>query len=259
MEHSWVDEYYKTLDFFYGEPHHLRRPKNADVKLKPRKIVRERVGKMEVTLNQQIRQFLSLAPRSLRNRLFEFALGSPMPGEFMMVGGDIDADYGLQNSTQPDFLFTAHDKTVSMEMKIEAKCSIEQILKYSLLALAVELHAKRTLDHCLVLLGKGEFATLFQDRCFTSIEEVLCTLKAESHKEKHQGFLSKRPKHFREEESRFVEIVASLSIGYITYGDLANVLRAEISGLGGCPGAEVYRNLAEGMVKELEDRKLTFS
>src|ERR1700682_4034684 len=100
MVSSWVDAYYEALDFFFWEPQHLGRKKHTDAKLKTHYDVQAHLRVMEVTLNHQLKQFFSLAPRSLRNRLFESALGKTISGDFVMVGDDFDKRYHLQGCTQ---------------------------------------------------------------------------------------------------------------------------------------------------------------
>jgi hypothetical protein len=74
-EGSWIDGCYDTLDFFFWEPQHLGRQRHENAKLKGLKAVQDNVRTLEVTLNHQIKQFLTLAPSSFRNRLFESVLG----------------------------------------------------------------------------------------------------------------------------------------------------------------------------------------
>jgi len=81
---------------------------------------------MEVTLNHNIRQFFLLAPDILRKRLFEKLFGRPFCGAFVMHGPGLDTEFALGNCMQPDFLFTSEAEVVSLEMKVKAKCSVDQ-------------------------------------------------------------------------------------------------------------------------------------
>jgi hypothetical protein len=253
-EESWVDRYYEALDFLYWEPQHLGRAKAVNSKLNTLTKVQMHLRLMEVTLNHLIKQFFSLAPSSFRNRLFECGLTGPVSGDLLMVGSNFDREYNLQNSTQPDFLFTTAEGTFSLEMKIDSRSSVQQVLKYALLALAVELkQGNKQMKHSLVFLAKGSFPNLWETRgAFTSVEALKQTLAKETH-----TFLNGKQKHFQELEQRYSEIVDSLSIGFISYESFAALLQNEIDLTDGGIGSLVYRKLLSAMLGELTRRRLT--
>lgn len=255
MEESWIARYYEAVTFFYWEPQHLGRQKNAKVTLTAERM-RTRIELMEVTLNHQLNQFFSLAPRSLRTRLFERVLGVTLfSTDFCMAGRECDKEYELRNAMQPDFPFVAQDlkQAVFMEMKIGAKTSIEQLLKYVLLALSVELKHKMEMKHSHVLLGKGTFSGLWK-RQLASVDHLRPLLT----EKEIDAFLVGKSASIRDNKARFCEIVSEMQIGFITYQDLSQCLEAEIEASDGCAGAEVYCNLVNGMIGELRRRKLAF-
>lgn len=249
-EDSWVESYYDTLSFFYWEPQHIGRKKYVDPRLKSALEVQNHVRTMEVTLNHQIKQFLCLAPDSFRNRLFRSALGREVVGHFIMAGSDACK---VCAAVQPDFLFTTDDSTVSVEMKIGAKSSITQVLKYALLALAVEQkHDGREMEHSLIFLGVDDFSRLWRERF--SEDDLRQGLELEKFTF-IQG-LSGKGKRPRDQEARFAQIVSSLSIGFINYQHFANLLHEEFPSADGSPGEQVYRKLVDGMIAEMKRRKL---
>jgi hypothetical protein len=63
---------------------------------------------------------------------------------------------------QPDLLFVSNEAVVSMEMKIKAKCSVDQFLKYALLGLKVETTQESRKAHYLMILGQGGLANQFK-------------------------------------------------------------------------------------------------
>jgi hypothetical protein len=71
------------------------------------------------------------------------------------------------------------------------------------------------------------------------------------------SFLSTQPTRFHEHEGRFREIVASLDLAFISYSELAELLRdAALPDSDETTGAEVYRKLSAGMLAELRGRGL---
>jgi len=252
MQNSWIDTYYDSLEFFYWEPQHLGKKKHDNAEFKSLKHVQKHVRNMEVTLNHNIQQFFSLAPNELRNNLFLQFFNQEFSGIFSLDERDVDKKYNLVNSTQPDIVFTSPTTTVSIEMKVGAKSTITQVLKYALLSLAIELIDGVKRSHYLGLLGPGTFTRQWKE-AFTTPEDLrVALMNADT-----QTFIAKQPAHFRSHRERFKEILANLVIGFQDYESFADVL------LKGSPnpddktnGAEVYRNLISGMVGELKFRKL---
>jgi hypothetical protein len=210
---------------------------------------------MEVTLNHNLRQFFLLAPDSLRNRLFGHLFEPPFHGSFAMQGRGVDRDFHLDNCMQPDFLFVSATDVVSIEMKIaskSSKSSVDQVLKYALLGVAVELQQGKERRHSLILLGPGKFPALFRNR-FETEAKLRDSLAGED----LAAFLKNKPKRFRGEQERLKRIVEHMRVQFLGYSGLAEFLQGEIPGEGDpSPGAEVYRKLIDGLLQEIRLREL---
>jgi hypothetical protein len=253
MEPNWIDSYYEALQFFYWEPQHIGRKKHVSAEFDTIEKVIKHVRRMEVTLNHNLNQFFLLAPVSLRNDLFRQIFKREFILEFVMHGCDINREFQLVYSVQPDFLFTSDKELVSIEMKVGAKSSISQVLKYALLGLAVEMYAGQHKSHYLGFLGFGEFSKQWQEQ-FPSVAELKLAIANTD----LSSFLGNQPSHFREHQARFSEIVASIEIESINYSQFAEFLRNTAPpNCDQSPGAEVYRNLISGLVEEFRRRHLT--
>jgi hypothetical protein len=249
---DWTGSYYEALEFFYWEPQHLGRKKYANTTLTSVDKVREHLHRMEVTLNHNLHQFLLLAPTTLMTRILRVAFGLTYKGPFTLHGRNVDAEFRLQNSVQPDLLLTTEDNAISVELKLGAKCSVSQVLKYALLGLAVELHRGHRIDHALLLMGRGEFRRQWYEQLSSCAD-----LQAEIVSADLAGFMSRQPVHFREHSGRFAEIVRSLRLAYLDYERFAAVLREAFPREDEqSEGAEAYRNLLSGMIHELRRRTL---
>jgi hypothetical protein len=262
MQSSWIDSYYEAVEFFYWEPQRLRPKSDAAAELamlaktakKSSKLdgVLNRLRQMEVTLNHNIKQFLLLAPDSLRNDLFGKMFNRPFKGTFVMQGRDVDTEFKLDNCTQPDFLFISELDVVSIEMKVNAKCSVDQVLKYALLGLAVEMQ-QGPKKHYLTLLGSGDFVKQFRGKRFDSPDKLTTDIK----KEELNLFLRNKPRRFRERQECLQEIVNKMQVQFLNYAEFVAFLENAAPLLvDQSPGAEVYRKLIAGLCKEIKDRHL---
>lgn len=158
----------------------------------------------------------------------------------------------LEKALQPDLLFVSDVEVVAVEMKITTKCSLSEVLRYALLGLAVELRAGAPRRHCLVLLGRGDFAGQWHEQ-FGSVTELKLAIAHED----LDTFLTTQPDRFLKHAARFREIVAGLDLAFISYAELAAFLReAAPPDSDETPGAEVYRKLIAGMLAELRGRGL---
>lgn len=246
-EPSWLETYYTALEFFYWEPQHLGRIKDPRTQLDSIAKVAARLRGLEVTLNHNLDQFFRLAPSALRNRLFETAFRETLSSPFTMHGHNANQEFRLQNFTQPDFLFESAAEVVSVEMKIKAKCSIDQVLKYALLGLAVEHERKAQRNHFLLLLGKGRFADLWHGK-FEHVE----SLKAALENAATEVILSKAPEHLRNSKGDFHRIVAGLRVAWMTYADLIKFINSTLPAEDdSSPFAEVYRKLVGAVAEEI--------
>lgn len=262
MKANWIDCYYEALEFFYWEPQHLRLRTDAAIEAKSlakvaketKRVdrVRTHLRKMEVTLHHNIRQFLLLAPDSFRNTLFSNVFNRQFEGLFVMAGREVDAEFNLDDCTQPDFLFISERDVVSIEMKVSAKCSVDQVLKYALLGLAVEMQ-QGPKQHYLALLGFGDFIDQFRGKRFDSPDKLIDVVKMQD----LHSFLQDKPRCFRERQERLQEIVKGMQVQFLNYADFTAFLEhAAPPVLDQSPGAEVYRKLIFGLCKEIKDRKL---
>jgi hypothetical protein len=264
MKPNWIDSYYEGLEFFYFEPQHMRFSQPASEELQALEQVAKQatkadqvlkhLRKMEVTLNQNIRQFFCIAPNSLFEGLMHAIFGSSQRfnGEFRLYGREVDSELDLRNSTQPDFLFVSDESVVSIEMKIGAKCSLDQVLKYALLGLAVEIKQQGNKHHCLLLLGRGDFTNQFKERF-----ETLEVLKDHATKKELDDFLRNKPSWATAKRGRLREILLGMDVEFWNYERLAEYIRPlRPADSDRSAGAEVYRKLIDGLLEELMLRKL---
>jgi hypothetical protein len=252
LERTWTQCYYDSLEFFYWEPQHLGKKKHDKATSKTVGEVRENLRKKEVTLNHNLSQFFVLAPPSVRCQLFHFAFSRPFKNEYTLHGRGIEEGYDLACSTQPDLFFTSPAEVISVEMKIEAKSTVDQVLKYALLGLADEIASGRQKSHYLTYLAPGQFPTLWKQG-FQDVGQLKRALRDANLSE----FLRKHPRRFHDQATQFRRIIDEMTLGSTTYSELARLLQNLMpQESDSSDGAFVYRKLIEGLVGELQLRKL---
>ena len=261
---DWLDSYYEALEFFYWEPQHFRAKTNAAAEVKKLDEIAKKstrfgqvtshLRQMEVTLNHNINQFFLLPPDAFRNSLFEkLFVSSQFKKAFEMQGREIDEKFALGSCMQPDLLFISEGEVVSIEMKIKSQCSIDQVLKYVLLGRGIEITQKVQKEHYLVLLGPGAIENQFTQR-FKSSDEITDALK----KEDLTKFLSKKPPIFRQDQEHLQRIVKNMKVRFLNYEELTNILTDAVPQQSDqSAGAEVYRNLINGLCHEISRRRLS--
>lgn len=256
MEIGWQDYYYDILEFYYAEPQHLNRLKYGPKKTNKFPKVRKQLQLLEVPLNHLMTQFFLLAPDVLCGGLFTEMFGGRFEDKFALYGRDVDAELRLENSVQPDFVFLSETNVVCMEMKLDARCSVDQVLKYALLGLAVEIWKEQSVGHHvamrhhLAILGRGPFCKW--EGGFKSLEAV----KEAVHDADLTKFLQGKPAHFRNRPEQFKLIVEQLQkhLQFWTYDHVAQFLAGAVSNPDDC--ADVCRKLLRGLLTEFENRGL---
>lgn len=251
-EPSWVDTYYESLEFFNQEPQHIGRRKYNDAQFRTLSEVRKPLRAMEVTLNQNLQQFFSLAPDTLRNQLFQELFNVRFDEPLVLLARDVDVEFALDNCMQPDILFASESEMVSLEMKVGARCSVDQVLKYALLGLAAEMKYGHQKKHFLAILAPGTLTSQFPER-FGDIqslrEAILC--------EDLGRFLINKPRQFRERQKRLQDIAANLQLAFVNYKRLAEMFHEYAPPMNDkSPGAEVFRKLVSGVIGEFRRRHL---
>ena len=153
---------------------------------------------------------------------------------------------------QPDLLFISDIEAVAMEIRLGHRLSLAQVLEFALMSLAVELDLGAPRRHCFVLVGAGNFSSQWEDQ-YSSVTVLKIALGDED----PALFLRMQAERFHRHEDRFLEIVVGFDLAFLSFADLAMLLReAAPSGTETSPGVEVYRELIAGVLAEFDPRRL---
>jgi len=215
----------------------------------------ESIGKPDrsaAALEKDLHQFFLLAPPALRNELFESLFARRFSHPLTLQRSDVGSESGLGNAMQPDLLFISDVEAVTMEIRLGHRLSLTQVLKLALAALALELDLGAPRRHCFALVGAGNFSSQWEDQ-YSSVTELKIAL---GHTDPAL-FMRTQAERFHRHEDRFLEIVAGFDLAFLSFADLATLLReAAPSGTETSPGVEVYRELIAGVLAEFDPRRL---
>jgi hypothetical protein len=243
MEPDWTASYCEALESFHREPQHTGCKPNAGSELEPL---------ARAMLNQNLHQFFLLAPTHLRNELFTSLFARRFSHPLILHRSNVDGDFDLENAMRPDLLFVSDTEAVAMEIRLGRAWSLAQVHEYALMALALELQLGSPRRHCFALIDAGDFRSQWKGR-YSSVTELKIALSHED----PTLFLRAQAERFHKHEERFMEIVVSLDLAFLSFADLAASIRdAAPSETDMSPGAEVYRKLIAGMLAEFDGRRL---
>jgi hypothetical protein len=248
---SWVDEYYETFELLFWEPQHIGRRKNPLTRLRGPREVLARARRLEVTLNQQLSTMLSLLPERWVEGLLEFLTGRK-PGPEIALGSAETRERQVVhgNVTQPDVACYGEGEVLAVEMKVDARCDLDQVRKYLLLAALEGAESPADTRFGLGFLGRGDCRSFFREG-FADVEAVRAAVLAQP----MPATLGTMATATHADAMR--EIAAGCSLQYRSYAELDAHLGGRCAGLDPAdPGAETLLSLVRGFRGALEARGL---
>jgi|SaaInlLV_10m_DNA_3_1039740.scaffolds.fasta_scaffold15591_2 hypothetical protein len=250
---KWTSEYYDAMEFYYWEPQHLGKIKNPSSRYNNQFQSLEHIQNMEVSLNHMFNTFFRLSPNGFTNSLLNTTCGVATNNKFLMQGRyDVR---GFSNVVQPDLLFTADNINFSIEMKIGAKSSLEQVYKYALLHWLEQQHSGVERQSVLLYIGKGGFQDLWSEK-FTNIQDVIDAAiqsnidKLKTRAEKVEGMAI--------DWDEVENVLSKTVIGYCNYQDFSEILNNYSNSLHSDSDCyETVAKLFDGLTEELQRRGLS--
>lgn len=241
----WNRQYYDNMAFHFWEPHHIGRTRNPDSRIRTEAEATAKLRGLEVVLNHQMELFFRLAPDGLVRDLFSNAFGVDFADTYRVIGREFHQLFAVEGLTQPDLLFEGTRATVAIELKLGAKTSLEQIVKYATLFALMQPARKA---YGLVLMGPKGFQDLWREK-FQAPADLSPALAGLDH-----STLPGRLRRHLERRGNDVDVLlAQMKIGFLSYGDFHARLADEAKR---GPHHDTYQRLLAGMMAELEERGL---
>ncbi len=129
----WNAVYYDIIQEYYWDPRVLGRvPANPAIFANESEMLGS-LRRMEVSLNHMLALFFGLAPQDYIRRLETESFGDSTDEIYHNVNLFELRRTAPHDPTQPDVFLTSADTCFSVEVKIGAKSSLDQLVKYALL------------------------------------------------------------------------------------------------------------------------------
>lgn len=240
----WNRQYYDTLAFHFWEPQHIGRTVSPDSPIRTESDAILRLKRLEVVLNHQMELFFRLAPDRVVQQLSALGLACNWHDTFCLIGREYDRTYAVEGLTQPDLLLIGRETVLAIELKIRAKTSLEQLLKYaSLLTLLPSRGAAG-----LILMGPRDFPSLWKDR-YQNVQDVRTAIQTLP-----RNRLPVKLRHFLDRNGPSVDdMLARMAIGFVNFRQFHELLTRERHDT----SEETYARLLDGMIDELQMRGLS--
>lgn len=163
MQSTWNQEYYDIIDFYFWEPQHIGKIKSEKSRFHGIDEVLENIKKMEVSLNHQMDIFFRLAPESFLHWMIWKVFQENVEDHYVFHGNKQWRTYVTEKDpTQPDILMSGEKSNIALELKVRAKSSVEQVVKYLLLHYLNERFDGRRKQFYLIYLSPKTFSQLWK-------------------------------------------------------------------------------------------------
>jgi hypothetical protein len=266
-DRDWTSQYYDTAEFYYWEPQHLGKIKNPKSRYNNQQDVLDHIQNMEVSLNHIFNVFFRIVPSKFINTLLNETCNV---GASPVIRADTQGDFYTQGRydvlkfsklVQPDLLFTSEIANFSIEMKIGAKSSLEQVYKYALLHWMEENYTGIKKESVLLYMGvKEEFSSLWSEKYPNTDEVIQAALELDIDNLKIRASKTESVKVNWDEVKGILKRTAIGYCSYPTFCTILNVQNQRMQSEASSPECkEMTKNLFDGMWSELSRRGLSES
>ena len=279
VETSWTSKYWDMIGQLYWAPQYIGMKsisqRHWQIKdeyvLIPREMVNRdgplycRDKKIDLFYEYMRRQEESF------NHIFDFAFATltgdvtaeifsgvcavPADESYLSLGQEMRKRFGWtqhENVTAPDGLFTGEKSILAVELKFNAKTSLDQLAKYLMIMLSEEEYLAQEKDlHLLYIFNAPPERTLLPQLGIESLEDLSVDILIGQVKNKRtRSYLEER----HEKAQRALE---RLSIQAVHWQDFTMRLELFCAALSDSRGERTIRNIIEGLIKEIKAHPLS--
>ncbi len=278
---SWTENYWDIVNEFYWVPSYLGLKSipqrhwvvDGDLVSIPKEMTntsgplyrRLRSGKdywhfvrrQEETFNHIFNLALSILPGDIISEIFGQFTGFAASYNYRLCGNSIRDEYpwiGGANVTTPDAFLLSSESALAIEIKFNAKTSLDQLAKYVALIAGEEIYGNRHRNLDLLYICPESASECFfkqtsihaDDLCGEHFELLDRSVKNPRVKE----FFAARP-------SAIVDVLSRLRVACITWSQFLAALKTYIASIGDTPGDRTLYRLLDGLAKEICNHPLS--
>jgi len=278
---SWTENYWEIVDEFYWVPSYLGLKSIPQKYWKldkhtvtmPRVMTNSsgplyrRIGaskdhptfvrRQEETFNHIFNLALSIVPGEVVSHLFGDLIGVSGVHDYKLVSNSVCREYPWisgANVTTPDSFLLSTESTLAIEIKFNAKTSLDQLAKYVALIAGEEVYGDRHEHLSLLYIYPSKASEKFQRQT---------SLKPEEIDEKHFSLLERSTKNrhvksfFGAEPGAVIEVLSRLTVSCVTWAQILDEILAYTRGLGDTCGERTLKALLDGLASEVAHHPLT--
>lgn len=252
MASTWNTEYYDIMSFYYWEPQHLGKKSYPESRYKNIKDAMVHLKGMEVSLNHQFNFFFRLLPESMFLHFFKSIVSDLAEDNYHYQSCEDVEGLQLNDATQPDILFLGSKSIIGVELKIGAKTTSEQILKYAMLFYFEQKLSGFAKECNLIFFAPKTFSDLFREKVVSG-EELKSGFSVDMLPDTTRSGGVSLVGH----KEAIIELAKSMTITFVSYSEVytrLDDLKAGIDKL--TPYYDALLKLLDGMLNELEIRGL---
>ena len=247
----WNNVYYDILQEYYWDPKLIGRvPANPAIFANDREMLGN-LRRMEVSLNHILALFFSLAPQDYVCGLEREVFGDTTDKTYRNVGIFELRQNAPHDPTQPDIFMASADTCFSVEVKIGAKSSLDQVVKYALLHSCHEKRTGEVLRSRLMYLTPRPVAKTWGEK-FSDVETMRVALDGFD----FATFLKKSKMSKVLTAAELEAASRSMEVSHITFERFHQITKTYAESISpGVRFADSARKLVDGLIHELEFRR----
>jgi len=244
MKNNWTEIIYEIYDFLYWEPQHIWKIKNKDSKINSVEKSLNHIKNIEVSLNQILKIFFYFLPNNIFKSFINLKWKKDLlEDNYFFYLKEIEELINWVNwATQPDFFFIWEKSNIFIEMKINSKSSLEQLMKYIFLHIKDCERTGEDKKLILIFLAKWNFKNLFKEK-YKDIWE----LKKEFQEFNIPKITKKWNNNLEKYFKKIKEIWKDMEIDFINYWEFKNFC---------IKNKNSNEKLFSWIIDELDNRKL---
>lgn len=215
------------------------------------------IQRQEETFNHVFNIAFSIAPGDIVAEIFRALGGSTQSHDYRMPSLPIGERYpwiGKANVTTPDTYFLATDSVLAVEIKFNARTSLDQLAKYVALIASEEIHGNDCSELFLFYIFPSGAEEKFERQTSIAPGDLSCEHFEILKNAAGSGLVAEQ---FATNQDAIMRTLSRLKIVCTSWAAVSAELKAYCQKLGDSPGDRCLSNLLSGLASEIRNHPLS--